>query len=550
MRTSLQDLIATCPNQLEANSIIVYDWCNWIVTEIPDGITCEDVLWCVDCEFILSLINFREWLIVDWCTISVSPERLNTNITATFDCNTGELVVGTTTMDLSCIADLFSFSFTDGLNTEVVNNGEQIFVQGLHGLQMVVWANLLQIDLPSGGTNGQVLTWDATSETAYRANITTLCCDRVYDCMNPIVAWLQNQINIIAGQLCPCGGEGTPLSVYEEGLLVMGSVSMINIIGDCLTATANIGTNHMVDITLDISATFDDGTNTLTICGTDVDLSALAPTINNITIGDWTSLYVADVLIFDPYFTITQPTPGIDTYNISLDLSGSTFTCEQDPGNPLIYNYSLSILWQTIDMSCIFTSMWWVQLREYITVGWHQVFKPIDAAWTITSALQIWNWADASWASSVAIWPLSIASWLGSLAMMGSTASEVGALGMMGGTASWINSVSIGAFATAAWNSSVAFWSTTSNGTKCMTTWRVNVWYSDSLFEIGSWSTGSKANVFTVFDDWDVEIDDNAAFYVWLRDVDWTRRFTRSGNDLIFARRELWVYVTKQTISA
>jgi hypothetical protein len=58
----------------------------------------------------------------------------------------------------------------------------------------------------------------------------------------------------------------------------MGSVSMINIIGACLTATANIGTNHMVDITLDISATFDSQTNALTICGNKVDLSPLART--------------------------------------------------------------------------------------------------------------------------------------------------------------------------------------------------------------------------------------------------------------------------------
>jgi hypothetical protein len=56
MRTNLEDLISTCPQQLEANTMIVYDGCHWILQQIPDGITCDDVLSCIDCEALLNII--------------------------------------------------------------------------------------------------------------------------------------------------------------------------------------------------------------------------------------------------------------------------------------------------------------------------------------------------------------------------------------------------------------------------------------------------------------------------------------------------------------
>lgn len=94
-------------------------------------------------------------------------------------------------------------------------------VQGLHGMQMIVGSNLIQVDLPSGGTAGQVLTWNAVNQVAYRANPLDICCDQIQACMDPIIASLQNQINIIAGQLCPCApGEGTPLVIYEDSIMV------------------------------------------------------------------------------------------------------------------------------------------------------------------------------------------------------------------------------------------------------------------------------------------------------------------------------------------
>lgn len=57
---SLQDLIANCPNELVANSIIIWDGCHWIVQQIPDGITCQDVQDCINCDFLLGILNFTD----------------------------------------------------------------------------------------------------------------------------------------------------------------------------------------------------------------------------------------------------------------------------------------------------------------------------------------------------------------------------------------------------------------------------------------------------------------------------------------------------------
>lgn len=249
---TLTDLIDTCPQQLEANTIIVFDGCHRVLQQIPDGITCEDVLACVDCDFLLSLITFSTWLIVDVqnCTIEVDPAFVNTSVTSTFDCTTWNLIIWTTTLNLACIADLFTFSFIDGLNTYVVHNGSPILVQGLHWLQMSVWANIIQVDLPIGGTTWQVLTWNAINQVAYRANPIDVCCDQIQSCMAPIIAALQAEISIIAGQLCPCApGLWTPMVIYDEGVMVHNTSNM-NFIWSCITAVWNNITNT-VDLTFD-----------------------------------------------------------------------------------------------------------------------------------------------------------------------------------------------------------------------------------------------------------------------------------------------------------
>jgi hypothetical protein len=291
MRTSLQDLIATCPNQLEAWSIIVYDWCNRVLEQIPDGITCEDVLGCIDCEALLDIITFGNGLIVDTqaCTVTVDPQFINDNITTSFNCTTGTplLVVGNTTMDLSCILNSWTLSFQDGLNTYTVANWDLIFVQGLHGMQCIVGNQLIQVDLPSGGTNGQVLTWNATASTAYRANPLTVCCDQIIGCVQPLLDMIQNQINLIVQQLCPCtsgSGEIGIVDVYENGTEIMSTHNM-NFL-PCFTVAVNPVNPTMADIGINLAPTFECDIDefwvisfTLSICDQVIDMSCIVTTI-------------------------------------------------------------------------------------------------------------------------------------------------------------------------------------------------------------------------------------------------------------------------------
>lgn len=229
MYETLQDLIATCPQQLEANTVIVFDGCHRVLQAFPDDyMGCPDYLQCITCEFMFDLITFDDGLITDPrdCSVSVNMQYIDSNITASFSCVPGvsaDLVIWTNTFDMTCIADFFSFTFQDGLNNYAVANGDLIFTEGLDWLRFIVWANTLQIGLPTGGTNWQVLTWNSTNSAAERANVSDLQCNEVMACMQPITDMLQNQINIIAGQLCPCNNGAETITfwvVCPEGTIM------------------------------------------------------------------------------------------------------------------------------------------------------------------------------------------------------------------------------------------------------------------------------------------------------------------------------------------
>ena len=283
---SLIDLIDSCPAELEAGSIIMFDWCHWILTTMPQWVSCEDLQWCFDCERLMDLISFSWGLLVDpqACRIWIDLDYINANIIASFNCNTMELVVWTTTLDLSCIAWLFTFAFSDWLNVDRVTNGETITVQWLHGLQMIIGTNLIQVDLPSGATAGQVLTRNATNEVAYWANPLEICCDQIQACMAPIIAGIQSEINLLSLLLCPCEGWGTGslMDIFDEGILVHPNVQQLNFVWACFDATRNSLTNQ-VDVTLATDLSFDCNTFELSLCGQTADLSCLA-TINTITV--------------------------------------------------------------------------------------------------------------------------------------------------------------------------------------------------------------------------------------------------------------------------
>lgn len=370
MPTNLWDLLeATSPYQTWV--IPYYDGCNWIVIPIPAGITCKDVLSCIDCQYIASLFDLTHPSIV-WdyvnCALSVNPTWINQVVVSSFDCSTWVplLTVWTTVTDLSCILWLRDFNFTDGSITQVVHNHDTVTLNGRDWLWFWLWNWWLNISLPNPRQNGQVLTWSDNLNQAYRANWADICCDRVYTCMTPIIAWLQNQINIIAGQLCPCWGEGTPLSVYEEGLLVHGAVSMINFLGNCLIATWNAMTG-MVDVTLSIAPVFTCTTEngipvyTLTICDQEVDLSCIATT-SLLTVMDEGSViggthnlnFVGDCISA----TINALDPSI--IDITLDTNLAWSGCEWETP------YILSLCWDSVDLSCLAPQEW--PLYVYQTV--------------------------------------------------------------------------------------------------------------------------------------------------------------------------------------
>lgn len=371
---TLMDLIVNCPNELVAGSIIVYDWCHRVLQPIEHiDVNCEDIQNCIDCEYILSQLQFGPGFIVGgWempCLIGLDPSYINTVVTAEFDCETGMLTIGNNApIDLSCIADFRGFTFMDGLNNYTVANGDMIFVQWLHGMQCVVGNQLIQVDLPSGATNSQVLTWSTVNNAAYRANPLEICCDQIMDCVQPYIDGLQSQINVLSSLLCPCGWEAPvyALSVYEEGLLVHGAVSMINFLGNCLIATWNAMTG-MVDVTLSIAPVFTCTTEngipvyTLTICDQEVDLSCIATT-SLLTVMDEGSIiggthnlnFVGDCISA----TINALDPSI--IDITLDTNLAWSGCEWETP------YILSLCWDSVDLSCLAPQEW--PLYVYQTV--------------------------------------------------------------------------------------------------------------------------------------------------------------------------------------
>lgn len=265
---TLTDLIANCPNELAAGSIIVYDWCHRVLQPIEHiDVDCEDIQNCIDCEYILSQLQFGPGFIVGgWempCLIGLDPSYINTVVTAEFNCETGMLTIGNNTpIDLSCIADFRGFTFMDGLNNYTVANGDMIFVQWLHGMQCVVGNQLIQVDLPSGATNSQVLTWSTVNNAAYRANPLEICCDQIMDCVQPHIDGLQAQINTLSTLLCPCGWE-TPvyaLSVADDGAVVDIHTQILDFVGDCWVL--NVPLAWHVEVSLDPSCLWGGGSLT------------------------------------------------------------------------------------------------------------------------------------------------------------------------------------------------------------------------------------------------------------------------------------------------
>lgn len=425
MRTSLEDLIATCPNELAANSIIVYDWCHWILQQIPeDPFTCEELLACIDCAALLNIIHFGTGLLVDpnTCTVSVDPSFINDTVFSNFSCATGTplLTIGLSTWDLSCILNAFVFTFQDGVNTVWVHNMDLITIAGLDGMRFIVGgAHTLNVWLPTWGTNWQVLTRNGTTHVAYRANISALCCDRVYECMDPIIQMIQNQINILAGQLCPCWTwEGWYyIDIYStivdwqclpnyDPQLIQANVQQLNfqvvdanwdpICSDCLYAERVAGAPGHANVNLKLDLTWWgcepwDGQYVLSLCWSEVDLSCLAQTpLINIYDDNLLILSTVDIS-FDWCFDVTDIW-GVAhiTFNPDLQRSGCV---GQTP-------YILSLCGESVDLSCLATQPYvYVNRTVFVMENGSDItwvaerfdlpFATISAAMTAANALPL-----------------------------------------------------------------------------------------------------------------------------------------------------------------
>lgn len=198
---SLTDLIQNRPSQLPAGVVPYWDGCQWALFDIGtltgERAPCSAVQDCIDAVYISSIMSSGNNTIAfnPNGTVDVLANQVISLANPSIDCNTGMFSIGNENIDLSCIADLFSFTFTNGTNTIQVTNGTSIFVRWFDGLRFNTWANELHIGLPTGAQPGQVLTWNGVE--AYWTDGCETCCEFIQDCMSGTIQQLQNQITTL-----------------------------------------------------------------------------------------------------------------------------------------------------------------------------------------------------------------------------------------------------------------------------------------------------------------------------------------------------------------
>lgn len=252
---SISDLIEDKPQgSIPAGMVPFWDWCKRglfdMKTLTGEAADCSAVQECIDAVYISSIMSSGNGTLSfnpDW-TVNVLSNQVIALSFPAIDCGTGIFSIGNENIDLSCIADLYSFTFTNGTNTINVTNGTSIFVRWFDGLRFNTWMNELHIWLPTGGTAGQVLTRDGA--TAYWADGCDVCCDFIQDCMEGTITILQNQITLISNLISNgLGGGQIGIQFEDEGLNLWspGTVTEINFVGDGVTATRVLN-----EITVDI----------------------------------------------------------------------------------------------------------------------------------------------------------------------------------------------------------------------------------------------------------------------------------------------------------
>jgi len=151
-------------------------------------------------------------------------------------------------------------------------------------------------------------------------------------------------------------------------------------------------------------------------------------------------------------------------------------------------------------------------------VDWFSVGDDVSAIWE--NSISMGRRTDANWDNSVALWEIAHANWDNSVAIWTSVDADWTNSVAIGNRAeaNWDRSTAMGYDTEANWNYSFVAWSSTeanwhysvamgvrtiANWNSSTAIWGYNLWYTDSLFEIGNWTSPSaRNNIMTVYHTW------------------------------------------------
>ena len=198
MIETIFDLIDNLPNPIPANSVPYFDGCNWTLIQMPASTACNDILDCIDCQFVTSFLSSPNNSIfvnawgVCWA-LEINPWFVNNALNSSWA--SPLLTIWNVTHDLSSIfTNNVFWSIYDWTMTFQVNNQDvlniawldwlRFFVDGVApNQQLVIWLpteslipdpNNQWAPIPGTRQHGQVLTWDAITGKAYWDN--NQCC--------------------------------------------------------------------------------------------------------------------------------------------------------------------------------------------------------------------------------------------------------------------------------------------------------------------------------------------------------------------------------------
>ena len=201
MYDNLFDLIDNLPNPIPANSVPYFDWCNWTLITMPAGISCPEILTCIDCDFIMShfsspngTLDFNAMGVCGAMDINVAT--LQNLISSSW--TSPNLTIGNTVHDLSTLfTGNVYWIINDWITSHQVDNQATFNITGIDGMRYYIDNDALSstyqhllvglplnsivpdpnnqgAPIPGTRQHGQVLTWDAINGYGYRDN--NQCC--------------------------------------------------------------------------------------------------------------------------------------------------------------------------------------------------------------------------------------------------------------------------------------------------------------------------------------------------------------------------------------